>query len=71
MAEDLQLAAKVHYGFLPDDYEDDRLSIAVTLRPLCALGGATASYRWRKTVSWFAFTVRLLTLSQRHSLRRG
>lgn len=39
MSEDLQLAAKVHYGFLPDDYEDDRLSIAVTLRPLYTLGG--------------------------------
>ena len=39
MTEDLQLAAKVHYGFLPDDYEDARLSIGVTLRPLYALGG--------------------------------
>jgi sigma-B regulation protein RsbU (phosphoserine phosphatase) len=39
MPEDLQLAAKVHYGFLPDDYEDDRLSVAVSLRPLHALGG--------------------------------
>ena len=32
MAEDLQLAAKVHYAFLPDDYDDDRLNIAATLR---------------------------------------
>lgn len=39
MSEDLQLAAKVHYGFLPDDYEDDRLDIAVNLRPLYAIGG--------------------------------
>lgn len=39
MLEDLQLAAKVHYGFLPDDYEDDRLNIAVNLRPLYDLGG--------------------------------
>jgi sigma-B regulation protein RsbU (phosphoserine phosphatase) len=39
MSEDLQLAAKVHYGFLPNDYEDDRLNIAVSLRPLYALGG--------------------------------
>lgn len=37
--EDLQLAAKVHYGFLPEDYEDDRLNVAVNLRPLYALGG--------------------------------
>jgi sigma-B regulation protein RsbU (phosphoserine phosphatase) len=39
MSEDLQLAAKVHYGFLPDDYEDDWLNIAVSLRPLYAIGG--------------------------------
>ena len=39
MPEDSQLAAKVHYGFLPDDYEDDRLSIAVSLRPLYTIGG--------------------------------
>lgn len=39
MTEDLQLAAKVHYGFLPEDYEDDRLNIAVNLRPLYAIGG--------------------------------
>ena len=37
--EDLQLAAKVHYGFLPDDYEDNRLNIAVNLRPLYDIGG--------------------------------
>ena len=37
--EDLKLAAKVHYGFLPDDYEDERLSIAVNLRPLYDIGG--------------------------------
>jgi sigma-B regulation protein RsbU (phosphoserine phosphatase) len=39
MSEDLQLAAKVHYGFLPDDYEDDRLNVAVNLCPLYAIGG--------------------------------
>ena len=39
MTDDLQLAATVHYSFLPDDYDDDRLSIAVKLRPLYAIGG--------------------------------
>ncbi len=39
MSEDLQLAAKVHYSFLPDDYEDDRLDIAIDLRPLHTIGG--------------------------------
>ena len=37
--EDLQLAAKVHYSFLPEDYEDDRLKIAVTMLPLHPIGG--------------------------------
>jgi serine phosphatase RsbU (regulator of sigma subunit) len=37
--EDLQLAAKVHYSFLPTDYQDNRVSIAVTLRPLRPIGG--------------------------------
>ena len=39
MPEDLQLAAKVHYGFLPENYEDDRLKIAVNLIPLYTIGG--------------------------------
>lgn len=39
MSEDLELAAKVHYGFLPGDYEDDRVTIAVNLLPLYAIGG--------------------------------
>ena len=39
MSEDIELAAKVHYSFLPEDYEDDRASIAVTLRPLYTIGG--------------------------------
>ncbi len=39
MKDDLQLAAKVHYSFLPKDYEDDRLSIAVTMKPLHPIGG--------------------------------
>ena len=37
--EDLQLAAKVHYSFLPNEYEDDRINIAVTLCPLHPIGG--------------------------------
>jgi len=37
--DDLQLAAKVHYSFLPKDYEDGRISIAVTLCPLFPIGG--------------------------------
>src|SRR6056297_3343797 len=39
MSEDLDLAAQVHYSFLPEDYEDDRISIAVSLRPLFPIGG--------------------------------
>lgn len=39
MLEDLQLAARVHYSFLPEDYEDDRLNIAVTMLPLHPIGG--------------------------------
>lgn len=39
MSEELQLAAQVHYSFLPEDYEDDRLNIAVTLLPLHPIGG--------------------------------
>lgn len=39
MSEDLALAAKVHYSFLPDDYEDDRVIVAANLRPLYAIGG--------------------------------
>ena len=39
MSEDLQLAATVHYSFLPDDYEDDRLNVAVNLHPLYDIGG--------------------------------
>jgi phosphoserine phosphatase RsbU/P len=37
--DDLHLAAKVHYSFLPKDYEDERISIAVTLCPLYPIGG--------------------------------
>ncbi len=39
MEENLELAAKVHYSFLPGDYQDDRVSIAVTLCPLHPIGG--------------------------------
>lgn len=37
--DDLQLAAKVHYSFLPSDFSDDRVEIAVTLCPLYPIGG--------------------------------
>jgi len=37
--EDLDLAAKVHYSFLPSDYENERVIIAVTLCPLHPIGG--------------------------------
>ena len=37
--DDIQLAAKVHYSFLPENYEDDRVIVASTLRPLYAIGG--------------------------------
>ena len=43
MSENLQLAAQVHYSFLPEDYEDDRLHIAVTLLPLHPIGGDCCS----------------------------
>lgn len=39
MSDNLQLAAKVHYAFFPDGYEDDRLNIAASLLPLHTLGG--------------------------------
>ncbi len=39
MPEDLKLAAKVHYAFLPDNYEDKRLKIAINQLPLCTIGG--------------------------------
>jgi sigma-B regulation protein RsbU (phosphoserine phosphatase) len=37
--EDLKLAAMVHYSFLPEDYEDERIIVASTLRPLYTIGG--------------------------------
>ncbi len=37
--DELHLAAKVHYSFLPKDYEDQRICIAATLRPLHPIGG--------------------------------
>lgn len=46
MSEDLELAAKVHYSFLPEDYEDNRVSISVTLRPLYPIGGDYCSILW-------------------------
>ncbi len=39
MSDELELAARVHYSFLPTDYDDGRISIAITLRPLRTLGG--------------------------------
>lgn len=39
ISEDLSLAAQVHYSFLPEDLDDARLNIAVTMRPLHTLGG--------------------------------
>ena len=37
--EDIKLAAMVHYSFLPEDYEDERIIVASTLRPLYTIGG--------------------------------
>lgn len=39
MKDDLQLAARVHYSFLPENYEDDRLEVATHLTPKSVLGG--------------------------------
>ena len=39
MIEDIELAAKVHYSFLPEDYEDERTIVATSLRPLYSIGG--------------------------------
>lgn len=37
--DDLALAAKVHYAFLPERYRDARVDIAVKVRPYSQLGG--------------------------------
>ncbi len=37
--DDINLAAKVHYSFIPDGFENDKLDIAITSRPLRKLGG--------------------------------
>lgn len=39
MSDELELAAQVHYSFLPQDYEDERVNVALTMRPLYKLGG--------------------------------
>lgn len=39
MSDELKLAARVHYSFLPEHYEDDRLDIATRLIPKKVLGG--------------------------------
>lgn len=36
---DIQLAEKVPYDFLPEGYEDDRVAVASTLRSLIAIRG--------------------------------
>ena len=39
MNDELKLAARVHYSFLPDLYEDDFLHVATRLTPKSVLGG--------------------------------
>jgi len=39
MSDELQLAARVHYSFLPEHYEDDRLEVVTRLTPKAVLGG--------------------------------
>ena len=39
MNDELKLAARVHYSFLPEHYEDDRLDVATRLSPKSVLGG--------------------------------
>ena len=39
MNDDLKLAARVHYSFLPEYYEDDWLDVATRLIPKSVLGG--------------------------------
>ena len=39
MQDELKLAARVHYSFLPEHYEDDRLDVATRLTPKAVLGG--------------------------------
>jgi len=46
MSEDLDLVSKVHYSFLPEDYDDDRVSISVPLRPVYPIGGDYCSILW-------------------------
>ena len=39
MNDELKLAARVHYSFLPEHYEDDWLDVATRLTPKSVLGG--------------------------------
>ena len=39
MDDELALAARVHYSFLPEHYQDDRLDVATRLTPKSVLGG--------------------------------
>jgi sigma-B regulation protein RsbU (phosphoserine phosphatase) len=44
MDDELKLAAQVHYSFLPDTYDDDRLAVATRLAPKSVLGGDYCSF---------------------------
>lgn len=44
MNDELKLAARVHYSFLPDNYEDDQLSVSTRLAPKSVLGGDYCSF---------------------------
>jgi sigma-B regulation protein RsbU (phosphoserine phosphatase) len=44
MNDDLNLAARVHYSFLPESYEDDMLAVATRLTPKSVLGGDYCSF---------------------------
>lgn len=44
MKNELELAARVHYSFLPDPYEDDWLAVATQLTPKSVLGGDYCSF---------------------------
>lgn len=39
MTEDLKLAARVHYSFLPEHYDDNRLEVNTRIQPKAMLGG--------------------------------
>jgi sigma-B regulation protein RsbU (phosphoserine phosphatase) len=39
MHDEMKLAARVHYSFLPEHYEDDWLDVTTRLTPKSELGG--------------------------------